>query len=270
MNLFSDRWIPVTTIEGQRIVPFSNLISPAGFEVLSIDCHLVSRMAIIRLAMAWKAWADRTQVVGQKPLDLVHRDWFDLATAFQVGGLPESSARSAQDIIDMTDGNGVAWSPLPAALTTEADLAMALVTAAFCDRGGLKARVEGLPISAQTPLHVGQRVGLKRGGSIGELLENNPVKYESDYQPPWVTGMVYPEHKTPRDELELLLWPWRRLQIFGSGITIAPGAPIDKSVVDPWCIEKASLKHLNNPAEDDREVTALVMNQAMPVACWIC
>ena len=265
MNLFLDPWIPATTRNGSAIVPLYSLTGEAAHDVSTIDCHPVCRMAILRLLMAIHSWEGRED--GNSVMDCC--DWFDLSNAFQVDGLPQSSARSAHEIIDMSDGNGVAWSPLPERVVTEADLAMALVTAAFCDRGGLKARVAGLPISAQMPLHVGRRVRLVRGSSIGALVENNPVRYDSDYQPPWVTGMVFPSHTEPRDELELLLWPWRRLQIFGDGITIAPGASIDKAVVDPWCIDKASLKHLREAADEVHEITALVMNQAMPVACWI-
>lgn len=263
MNLFLDPWIPVTTTNGSTIAPLYLLTGESAYDVLTIDCHPVCRMAILRLLMAIHVWEGADRAV----MDCC--DWFDLSTAFQVDGLPESSARSAHEIIDMSDGNGVAWAPLPEKPTADADLAMALVTTAFCDRGGLKARVPGLPISAQMPLHVGRRVRLVRGSSIGALVENNPVRYDSDYQPPWVTGMVFPDHTTPRDELELLLWPWRRLQVIGGGITIAPGAPIDKAVVDPWCIDKASLKHLREPADEVHEVTALVMNQAMPIACWV-
>lgn len=251
MNLFSDRWIPTDR----------GLVSLGNWgQAIEVAAPPITRLAIVRLLMAIDAW-------GGELSD--YAEWFDLATAFQVDGLPAASARSARDIINMTDGNGVAWSPLPEKATTDADLAQALVTAYFCDRGGLKARVEGLPISAQLPPHMGRLVRMKRGSSIVELIDNNPVKHDSDYQPPWVTGMIYPEHKTPRDELELLLWPWRRLQIHGDGITIAPGAQIDKAVADPWVVEKASLKHLNIAADDDYEVTALVLNQAMPVACWV-
>jgi hypothetical protein len=255
MNLFSDPWIPCADSRDRAIV---DLISGSDAQ---LSGHPVSRMAIVRLLMAVNAWV----LAGGE----MNPDWWDLATAFQMGGLPEASARSPIEIIDMTDGNGVAWSPLPAPAVTERDTAIALITAYSCDRGGFKARVEGLPISGQVPLHLGQRFQLVAGANITEVLANNPVKHDSDYQPPWVAGMIYPEHKIPRDELELLLWPWRRLQITPSGIVIAPGAPIEKTTVDPWSIGKASLKHLQEPAVDGFETIALVLNQAMPVACWV-
>ena len=144
------------------------------------------------------------------------------------------------------------------------------MTAYFCDRGGLKARVPGLPISAQTPAHVGRNVRLKRGTTIAELLENNPVESSGEYSPPWVSGALeMPKHDKPRDQLELLMWPWRRLQLFPIGITIAPGAPIDKSVVDPWAIDKSKIADALNPPDEQFEVTGFVLNQALPIACWL-
>ena len=255
-NLYSDPWIP--TDRGPyplKVWHFSR-----------IECHPVTRLAIVRLMMAIDVWehAASENDIGD------YQEWFDLATAFQTPGLPVDSARHPEDIINMADANSVAWSPFPKKPVTPELLAQALVTAYFCDRGGLKARVPGLPISAQSPLHMGMRVGLKRGETIRELLDNNPVKYDGKYQPPWVTGLTMPKHSVPQDELELLLWPWRRIQVFETGITIAPGAPIDKSTVDPWVIDKAGLKHLDVEPNPETEITALVLNQAMPVACWLC
>jgi hypothetical protein len=40
-------------------------------------------------------------------------------------------------------------------------------------------------------------------------------------------------------------------------------------VVDPWVIDKASLKHRAEEPSDEFEVTALVLNQSLPVACWV-
>jgi hypothetical protein len=144
---------------------------------------------------------------------------------------------------------------------------IALITAYMCDLGGFKARVPGLPISAKVPLHVGKRVQLAAGATIGELIENNPVRHDSDYVAPWVGGIDFAQTEC-RDELELLLWPWRRLQIYGDKIVIAPGASMGKPFVDPWVLDKAKLSQLDEPAPEGFEITALVLNQALPVACW--
>jgi hypothetical protein len=261
MNIFSDPWIRTSQPSGEAVVSLSHLIGDTGYEVIDIIAPPMSRLAIIRLCMALRAYSSRYGAIDPT--------WFDLASALQVSGLSEGSTRQPLDIINMSDGNGVAWSPIPQKDTTDADRALALVTAYFCDRGGLKARMPGLPISAQCPLHVGMRVSLERGDSIGRILDNNPVNYDSAYQPPWVTGMSYPDHKVPQDDMELLLWPWRRIQMFDSGLTIVAGAPIDKTVIDPWVIDKASLKHMTEPSCETHEITALVLNQASPLACWV-
>lgn len=218
----------------------------------------MTRLAIIRLLQSLTVFGGGYDV-----------DYFNLGVFLQVGGLSESSARSPQAIIDMSDGNSVAFTPMPLPSFGPEVMAQALVTAYFCDRGGLKARITGLPISAQMPAHVGRNVRLKRGSTIGELLRNNPIASNSDYQPPWRSGALeYPKHDTPRDDVELLMWPWRRVQVFCGGITIAPGAPINKAIVDPWSDGKSKLSDLSVPPDDEFEVTRLVLNQALAIACW--
>jgi hypothetical protein len=264
MNLLTTHWIPVQPIGNEPLTQASiaDLLTH-GDRYADIITTPIARISILRLLFSINAWIEQGG-----SLDL-YKEWFDLKTAFQVGGLPKSSARLASEIISMNDGNGVAWSPKPLQKSTYSDIAIALVVSYLSDRGGLKARVPGLPISGQVPLHMGRRIKTKRGNTIAEIVSNNPVGYEGNYQPPWVTGLIYPGYSKPSCELELLLWPWRRLQVFGDRITIAPGAPIDKTTVDPWVIDKASLKHLAEPIDPDYQVTHLVLNQAMPVASWI-
>lgn len=255
MNLLTDAWIPTNT--GLRSLGCWHGIN-------TIATPPMTRLAIVRLMASIDAWEARDE--GNNLED--YAGWFDLNTAFQVEGLPAESARTPREIINMIDGNNPALSPEPIKRWNDAELAQALVTAYFCDRGGLKARLPGLPISAQTPLHIGKRVKLNRGNSIRDVLDKNKITYNSDYEPPWVTGMVYPEHDTPRDDLELFLWPWRRLQIHDQGITIAAGSGINKDAVDPWVIDKASLKHLDESPNEEYEVIALALHQAKPLACW--
>jgi hypothetical protein len=193
-------------------------------------------------------------------------DYFGLTRFLQVGGLPESGVRSPLHIINMVDSNSIAFDPSPSKLTP-VDFAQGLVAAYFCDRGGLKSRVPGLPISAQMPLHVGQKIRYEAGTSLAEMLELNPISSGGEFMPPWLHGdLKFPAHNKPRDLLELILWPWRRLRVFASGITICPGAPIDKTVLDPWSQGKARLKDRHEDADGD--VTYLVLNQALPLACW--
>lgn len=252
-NLLTDAWIPTNT----GLLSVIGAMEPAA-DVLDVTTSPIVRLAIVRLLVALRSWGGDL---------MAHREWFNLDTAFQVDGLPEASARNAIDILNMSDGNGVALSPLPMTKVKPEELAMALVVSYFCDRGGLKARVIGLPISAQMPLHVGRRVAMERGVNLREILEKNAIE-SSDYLPPWVIGMSYPEYDKPNSTLELFLWPWRRLQIHGDGITIAPGSPMSKEVIDPWVIDKASLKHMREQPQE-KQITALVLNQASPIASWV-
>lgn len=253
-NLMNDPWIPAT---GRSSVASLRDLLEDGNSYESIDCPPMTRIAIIRLLQALTVF-DGGDV-----------NYFDLGVFLQVGGLPESSAREPQAIIDMSDGNSVAFTPMPLPSIESELMALALVTAYFCDRGGLKARVPGLPISAQMPAHVGRNIRMKRGNTIEDLLRKNPIQSNSEYLPPWRSGILeYPRHDTPRDNAELIMWPWRRLQVFSQGITIAPGAPINKTIADPWSDGKSKLSDLSEQPDDEFEVTRLVLNQALPIACW--
>jgi hypothetical protein len=251
-NLIRDSWIPTN----KGLMPLGDWRS-----INQVIAPPMSRLAIVRLLVAIEAWERQ----GNQLSD--YSDWFDLSRAFQVTGLPADSAKSPSAIVLMEDGNGIALRPLPHAPVTDAELALGLVTAYFCDRGGLKTRVPGLPISAQTPHCVGRRIKLRRGDNFAALIEANRIEYSGESIAIWADGQ--PTSDTPIDHLELLLWPWRRLQIHGDGITIAPGLPMAKDVPDPWAIDKAALRHQSEPRDAEFEITALVMNQATPVACWI-
>lgn len=254
VNLYSDPWVPVT---GRSSMASLQDLLEEGDRYVSINASPMTRLAIIRLLQALRVCPSKTF------------EYFDLDVFLQIGGLPPGG-RSPQDIIDMVDGNSVAFSPKDDRPVSDSVMAQAVLSAYSCDRAGLKARMPGLPIAGQMPAHVGRDVKLKRGASVAELLDNNPIEAKGEYQPPWITGFLeMPKHDVPRDQLELIMWPWRRVQILDQKIAIAPGAPVQKSVTDPSAGGKSKLFDRSAAADPDFEVTHLVLNKALPIACWI-
>lgn len=262
LNLYLDSWIPVSGRSSLTDLASLQELLENGSEYSDIVSQPMTRIGIIKLLQAMGTSSQ------------IDSDYFDLGRFLQVGGLPVASTRHPQHIIDMVDGNSVALSPKTDQVPSDSVMAQALITAYFCDRGGLKARVPGLPISAQTPLHVGRNIRLRRGATVEELLKNNPIESKGEYKTPWQTPpgkhsqVSIPRHDVPRDALEMTMWPWRRVQIIEGGIAIAPGAPMSKAVADPNALAKSKLPDLSLPPDDDFEVTRLVLNQALAIACW--
>ncbi len=262
MNLLTDPWVPVLE-QNNRPGEASLLRLLTDGSILDITGQPMTRLAVLRLLMAMKAWRDRGG-------DDFQEQSFSLSTFLQTALPAECKGLRPELIIQMSDKNGVAWSPTPRKPSPPEIFAQAVVTAYFCDRGGLKARVPGLSISGQTPFHVGTQVRMVSGETVLERLDNNPVDWEpDDYQPPWVGGVKFPEGSKPRHDLELLLWPWRRVCITDNGVVVAPGAVMSTEVKDPWVLGKALVRHYRDKPEEGFEITNLALQQASPLACWI-
>lgn len=260
-NLLTDHWIRAVTASGQPVTVSLEVVLLEGESLADIVEPPMTRLAILRLLLAMNS----SQWQGGK-FGLMGEDAF-----LQVEGLPLDSARTPENILAMQDGGGPALGPVnKAAAITEPDLARALVTAYFCDRGGLKARGPGLPISAAKPLHVGQLVAFKAANNLGEFLALNAVP-ASDWAPWWYRPIDYGE-AFAGDLVQYLLWPWRRVRVTEQGVVIAAGTKFTGLDNDPWVIGRAALRHLNGLGKDapeyDADVTALVLSQATPVACW--
>lgn len=257
-SLLTDPWVNVVGLNGQQeCMGLGSAISQAE-RLTDIAEPPMTRLAILRLLLAMQAAGD------------LEGNW-DIRDGFlQVDGLPASSARLAIDVLTMQDGNGVALSPTnDPTPTDDATLAKALITAFMCDRGGLKARAKGLPISAATPLHVGQLIAFRRGETLADFLELNAIP-PSTWVPWWKRPVNY-DDPWDGDMVHYLLWPWRRVQVIGAGrLVVAAGVKFSGLESDPWSLGRAGLRHLGGiDANYDADITAIVLSQASPVAAWV-
>lgn len=255
--LLTQPWVDTVDMNGRfECLSLSELIGRAA-DLADIIETPATRLAILRLLLAVTAVGD------------VSGNW-DIYDGFlHVTGLPESSARSARAILDMQDGRGVALSPdTDPDDTSHATTAKALLSAFMCDRGGLKARVPGLPISGVKPMCMGQLIAFRHGSTLADFLELNAIE-PSDWVPWWQRPVDY-EEAWGGSMAHYLLWPWRRVQVTRPGqIVVAAGQKFSGLTDDPWSLGRASLRHLNGIECDyAADVTAIVLNQALPVAAW--
>lgn len=269
-DLLTDPW--VSTTEG--VVPLIELMANPG-RYQDITESPLTRHAVLRLLLAIEGVSMGNQ---PQPGEMLLRGDGDRAGFLQVAGLP-TEGRSPWAILSLQDNNNAALSPVnDPRPCSDADLARALVTAFFCDRGGLKAQVKGLPISGSKPTHMGQLIAWRWGANLQDFLDLNAIP-TSEWVPWWKRPVQYDE---PWDgsTLHYLMWPWRRLQVNQATVTVAAGSSFaDKTVTDPWAVGRAGLKHVygrvdlatlaGEPGADWAwAVQGLVLNQATPVA-WV-
>lgn len=260
-SLLVDPWFSVRAGDEIRQASIWNALDR---DVHDIAEPPLTRLAILRLLIAVESWHG---ICLEEGFNLYGSPGF-----LQVEGMPESAARSPRSIISIEDGNGPALNPLPRSeVIDDAAIARALVTAFFCDRGGLKSRLPGVPISGQRPLLMGQLIAHHKGSDLADLVNRNVVEW-GEFKPWWCRPVTFDEPFTGSMG-QYLLWPWRRLQAFsGRGVAIAAGQKLTGMDTDPWAWGRASLKHLNgieNPAYD-ADLTGLVLVQASAIACWRC
>lgn len=218
----------------------------------------IPRIAVIRLLIAIAAWEKRTGKSVES-----YADWFDIECAFQSPDVVEKgSAFSPLMVINCWSNNNPALCPNIDKSAPET-LALALLVGYFQDKSGQKSGGVFGGTSSTAPPYYGKIQKLKRGKTIRELMDNNPIDYSSEYQPPWETGeIVYPLYKEPKDELELLLWPHRALRVEKGNIIFYNGSPISNTVKDPFCDESARLKDVKRQPDPEVEQTIVVTHQA--------
>ena len=282
-DLLIDPWVSTS----QGLASLLDLTAnPARYQAIT-EAPL-TRHAVLRLLLAIGASMDNQP----QPGEMLLRATDDRPGFLQTTGLP-TEGRTPWAILSLQDANNAALSPLSDSRPcTDPDLARALVTAFFCDRGGLKAQVKGLPISGAKPLHMGQLIAWKQGKNLEDFLNLNAIE-GSDWVPWWKRPVDYDE---PWDgsTLHYLMWPWRRLQVNQGSVTIAAGVGFKGNVPhmrgggsgesggsgsalsDPWAVGRAGLKHVYGKVKlsdlvtepGDWSVSGLMLNQATPVA-WI-
>jgi hypothetical protein len=259
LNLWSDAWIPVAMVEGGlSAVSMADAVSRQ--DIADVVLPPVARMAVLRLLVA----------AYSSPPEDDDGFWLYGEPGFlQCLGLPHSP-RPAHDILNMVDSANAALSPsTDPQPCDDATIAVALVTAFFCDRPGLKTRGPGLPVSGSRPLCMGQIVAMPwHGDTLHDLLDMNAVV--SDWVPWWERPVVYDEPDTG-DLLQAILWPWRRLAASPQGIVVAGGRSAPQQE-DLWATGRASLRHLNGLGDDapafPADITVTILSQATPLACW--
>lgn len=254
-DLWRGAWIPLVTKDGNTVrqglyeaVTFAN-------DFVDVDLSPVPRMAVIRLMLAV---VSSPYPVKQMPL---------FRGFLQCPGLPHAP-RTPKAILEMEDDANAALSPSTDPQPCKpADLALALVTAYFCDRPGLKTRMQGAAISGSRPLCMGMVTAMPCGDTLADLLEMNRVD-GGDWKPWWCRPIDYDEPFTG-DPVQYILWPWRRLSVSLHGITIVAGVPL-VNATDPWVIGRASVKTVfdlgDMAPEAQCDITAVALSQASPIA----
>lgn len=254
-----------------QMVSLHNLVHHAD-QIVDIVAPPLTRLALLRWLLL------RDAVSPHPPLGMptscrlygqhMFPDLFDAGALQCSEDLPVASARSSRDILELRDGNNMALDPTPEPAPTPERDVLALVTAYFCDRPGLKARAAGLPISGQCPLHMGRTTVFRAWNNLAEFVELNRVDGMADY----------------------LGHRWRRLQFVARGrLVIAAGDQwTDPEFRDPWVLRKSHPSHVGKPvtgemvADEERagafvrglkigdaiDITGVALQQASPLAIW--
>ena len=276
----SQSFIPVRRVGGAGgSVSIHRLIKHAE-QIEDVVLPPVQRLAVLRLLLAVmsKSGGDASKnilsvnALGFSPVAALYGPVVDSARFepgfLQVVGLPASSARNCRDVLDMRDENGMALDPTPPPKPAPERDALALLTSYFCDRPGLKARVSGLSISGQCPLHMGRTTVYRSWENLAEFMVLNWIPEAHAY----------------------LMHRWRRLELVAPGqLVIAPGDPwLETDYRDPWVLRKCAPVHQGRAitgamvADDERageavqrlaigdaiDTTGVALSQASPLAIW--
>jgi hypothetical protein len=267
------RAIPVVRVgvPAVQVISLSNLVRHAD-QIVDIMAPPLTRLALLR----WLLLCDAVKPLSPHGMPTSCRlygrhmfpDLFDTGALQCSEALPVASARSSRDILELRDGNNMALDPTPEPEPTPEQDILALITAYFCDRPGLKARAAGLPISGQCPVHMGRTTVFRAWDNLAEFVERNRVDGMADY----------------------LGHRWRRLQFVAKGrLVIAAGDEwTDMEFRDPWVLGKSHPNHVGRTitaemvADEKRagafvqglkigdaiDTTGIALQQASPLAIW--
>ena len=270
-NLALDAWIP--TDQGDRSL--LDVLNPELGPILDINLDVVPRLAVLRLLIAIASYYGSCDRAFQGLSDASDR--FDLyGGVFQCPGVPESAGRRARDIIEMVDDGNLALDPADRETTSDKLTAIALIVAYFCDRPGIKARMAGVGLSGNCPLHMGKITALRWGRSLRDSIDLNIVPVDAGFVPPWLGDLDF-SRTIPTSPGDFLLWPWRRVRVIRPGIVgVCAGSPVSKNwTSDPLVVGRASpsRKPLDYEAFKDRgdgvyDMSAIDLNQASPRGAW--
>lgn len=256
MNLVFDKWIASSCGTLSLLDLFEK-------DAEDISLPPISRVAVLRLCLwiLWQAQGSPVKWLKGKAQD------FDLMGASRfmqsqdIGEVSGTlSARDAHQIINQIDAGNPALDPNGVfnRMSVEASTAVALVTAYMADRGGIKAgsadtKAKGIPLSGSFPAIVNKYVVMYSGDTILDALNKNFALMTQDVA-------------------AAIMFPWRNLWVKQMGkIIVCAGSKSTAS--DPWAGNRA--RPLFNPESNfgteltgDVEISAIVCNQAKPIAHW--